>query len=164
MRRGFSLLELLVTTTLMTALVTTVVLLLRTSQVTWEAYESDASRMEVAHAVVRHLVRQLRQSEGITAISADTNYAGSLTALMPDGLTHTWSLSGSEVTLNNGSGAQLLADGIATLNFVGYQADAVTATSVPGEIQSVKCTVGITLDRDTNNTRAVSSRVWLRGW
>jgi hypothetical protein len=50
------------------------------------------------------------------------------------------------------------------LNFVGYEADGVTATTAVDDIQVVKCTVTVTLPRGSGVTRTLSCRAWIRSW
>jgi len=163
-RTGFSLLELTVVAAMMAVLVTSVSVLLRTSQNAWEAHDSDQARLESAHAVLRHLVRHVRQGEAVTAISAPADTSGTISVLMPDAQTFVWDHSGSNVNFGAGTADSLLAEGIDELSFTGYKADGVTATTVPDEIQSVLCTAKVTLPRQTGASRTVQCWAWLRAW
>ena len=163
-RRGFSLLELTVTMGLMATLLTSVFVLLRTAQNTWVAHDTDHARLESAHGVARHLVRELRQAEEITVISTSDDTTGNITALMTDGSTHAWSLSGNEVTFAIDGSGSTLANQISELRFVGYRADGVTATTTASEVQAVEIFVTVDLDRDANSEKTIHTWAWLRIW
>ena len=159
-----SLLELTVTAAMSAMLVTSVSVLLRSSQNTWQAYDSDHSRLEAAQATLRHVTRQLRQAEQILAISGPGDQFGAISARMADGSTYVWARNGNQVDFGVGAASGLLADQITGLSFVGYQADGTTTTTVPAEIQSVKCKVKVDLPLDVGGTRTVSGWIWLRAW
>lgn len=161
---GFSLLELVVTTAMAAVLVTSVSVLLRSTQAAWEGFDSDQARIEAAHAAVRHLTRQLRQAEQVTAISGPADTVGTVTVIMADGSTVVWARLGNDVNFGVGAATDLLASDIAGLTFEGFQADGVTATVVPSEIQAVKCTVTVNLDVDTGGTRSLTAWIWMRAW
>lgn len=164
MRRGFSLLELLVAATLMATIVTAATVVLRSTQTSWTAHASDQANLDAAYATLRHLTRNLRQAEAITAISTAGDLSGSISALLASGQSVVWDHSGSQVTYGVGAPTSLLASGVSELSFVGYKADGVTATTAPAEVQSVVCTVKVSLQRSSTPTRTISSRIWLRAW
>ena len=163
-RTGFSLLELMVATAMLATLVTSVSLLLRAGQNSWDAHESDHAKLEAAHAVVRHLVRQVRQATEVTAISDPDDTTGSLSVTMPGGDAYTWSLTGSQVQFTIPAGSSVMSNEIDELTFVGYKADGETTTADADEVQAVLCSVKVTLPRETNADRTVSCMVWLRAW
>ena len=162
--RGFSLLELLVATAIMAIMATTVAVLLRTSQNAWEGTDSDHSRLEAAHAVARHLVRQLRQAEEVTAISGPSDVSGTISARMSTGDTYVWDHAADTVNFGVGTADSLLADGISELSFIGYKADGTTTTTVAAEVQSVECKLKVQLPRDTGGDRIIRGRAWIRSW
>jgi prepilin-type N-terminal cleavage/methylation domain-containing protein len=163
-RRGFSLLEMMASTTIMAAVMGAVVVVVQSSYSCWNAHESDLNIEENAYAVLNHFVREMRQATTVTAISAASNNAGTLSITNASGTTETWALSGTTTTFNNGSGAQNLATSINQLNFVGYQPDGVTATTTVANIQMIKCTVQVTLSHGAGVTRTVSTTAWVRSW
>jgi type II secretory pathway pseudopilin PulG len=165
-RGGMSLLELIATTAMMAILMTACVVLVGSGYAVWNAFEQDVSATENGYAVLRHLVRELRQADSVTAISAASNTAGNLSLLRADGSTEAWSLNSGlkTVYVDTGSGNQILATGINQLIFVGYEADGVTATTTVDDIQSVKCTVQVTLTQGGGSTRTVSCIGWIRSW
>jgi type II secretory pathway pseudopilin PulG len=161
-----SLLEMMTATTIMATLMVTVVVVVRSGYAAWNAQEADIDRLENAYGVLRHVAQQLRQANSVTAISAAGSTTGSLSFLPASGAARTWSYNSgaSEVYFNNGTSNQVLAKTINSLNFVGYKADGVTATTTVGEIQVVKCTVAVTLPRGGGVTRTMSCRAWIRSW
>lgn len=161
-----SLLEMMTATTIMATLMATVVVTMRSGYAAWNAQEADIDRLENAYGVVRHVAQQLRQANSVTAISAPASTTGSLSFLPATGTTRTWTYNSgnSEVYFNNGASNQVLAKTIGSLNFVGYKADGVTATTTVDDIQIVKCTVTVTLPRGSGVTRTVSCRAWIRSW
>jgi prepilin-type N-terminal cleavage/methylation domain-containing protein len=163
-REGMSLLELMIATAIMAAIVTAAAGLLRTSQTVWNTYNGDVAKLDAAHAVLRHLVRELRQCWSISAITAAGNTNGSLSAVDGDGLTHVWTKSGSNVNYGISSANHLLATDLSQLTFVGYQGDGTTTTTVVAEIRSVQCSAVVQLDRATNATKTIRCRAWLRAW
>jgi prepilin-type N-terminal cleavage/methylation domain-containing protein len=162
--RGFSLLELVIATAIMAAVVTAAASLLRTSQSVWAAHDGDAAKLDAAHATALHIVRQLRQCTSISAITPAAQTDGSISAVNGSGQTIVWSRVGSQVRYGVTTATNVLSDGISQLRFTGFMADGTTTTTTVGDIQSVLVTVVVTLDRDTNATKTISSRVWLRAW
>lgn len=165
-RRGMTLLELVIASSMMAVLLTAVTLVLRTSRQAWEAHEGDYIRLEGLHATLRHMVRQVRQANAVTAISAAGDNSGALTLAMPDGSTVAWDHDGPTSTVKCGvtTADQLLSTNITGLNIVGYKPDGVTTTTVPSEIQSLRVSVTVQLPRETNATRTYSSWAWIRSW
>lgn len=165
-RRGMTLLELVIASAMMAMLLTAVSLVLRTGRQAWEAHEADYTRLEGLHATLRHMVRQVRQSDSVAAISAANSNSGFLTLVMPDGSTVAWQHDSSSNSVKCGvtTADQLLSNNITGLNIVGYKPDGVTTTTVPSEIQSLKISVTVQLPRETNATRTYSSKAWIRSW
>lgn len=161
-----TLLELVIASAMMAMLLTAVTLVLRTGRQAWEAHEGDFIRLEGLHATLRHIVRQVRQADAVTAISLASDNSGALTLAMPDGSAVAWDHDAVTNTVKCGLTAadQLLASNITGLNIVGYKADGVTTTAVPSEIQSLRISVTVQLPRETNATRTYSSWAWIRSW
>ena len=161
-----TLLELIIASSMMALLLTAVTLVLRTSRQAWEAHEGDYTRLEGLHGSLRHIVRQVRQADAVTAISAATDNSGGLSLAMPGGSTIVWDHDGTTSTIKSGvtTADQLLANNITGLNIVGYKADGVTATTVPAEIQSLRIAVTVQLPREQFGTRTYSSWAWVRSW
>jgi Tfp pilus assembly protein PilW len=165
-RHGMSLLELVVATSMLAMVMGAVSMILRTSRQAWEAHEGDYTRVEAAHATLRHLVREVRQADAVTAISVATDNSGQLGLLMPAGVVRVWDHDASTNTVNftATSGNGLLAADITGLRLTGYKPDGTTATTVPDEVQFLKIDVSIELPREANGAREVSSYVWVRAW
>ena len=163
-RTGFSLLELLVTVTIMATLMSSVFVLLRTGRSAWEANDTDQTRLEAAHAVMRHIVRHVRQSEEVTAISSSFDNSGTLSVLMPSGEIYVWDHAAGLVSFGINSADDLLGENITELNFIGYEADGTTTTTTVADIQSILATVTVTLPRNTGATQIVQCWIWKRSW
>lgn len=161
---GFSLLELLVATTLMASIVTAATMVLRSTQTSWTMHSADQQNLDAAYATLRHITRSVRQADSVTAISAPADLTGGLTVLLPSGQLGVWDHVGSQVNYGINTPTSLLAYGVSELSFVGYKADGITTTTVPAEVQSVQCTVKVNLQRAATPTRTLSSRIWLRVW
>jgi hypothetical protein len=161
-----TLLELIMATTLITAVVSTVGVVIRTGHVAWKARQDDSAKIMAANATVRHIVRRVRQAEAVTAISPPNKKEGHLSLLMPSGETYVWELDkqAEEAFFGVDSADNLLGRGITELTFTGYEADGVTETLTEDDIQSVKCRVVVELPRDVNGTRTVTCWAWLRAW
>ncbi len=159
-----TLLELTLATTLMTTMVVSVAVVLRTSHVVWEAHQGDASRMMAAGATVRHVVRRVRQAQKVTDISKLNAKAARLALLMPSGETLVWRRkdTSDEIFFGIDTADDLLAQDITAMQFVGYEADGITQTTVLADIHSVKCQLSVELPRETGGTRNVSCWAWLR--
>lgn len=165
-RSGITLLELILATTLMTAIVVTVAVVLRTGHMAWEAHQGDMAQVRAANATVRHIVRRVRQAQAVTAISDPSDSSGNLAVQMPSGETLVWGHNSStqEVAFGVGSADHVLGKGILELSFIGYEADATTQTTNPADIRSVRCQVLVELPRETGGTRPAGCWAWLRSW
>lgn len=163
-RRGFSLLELLVAVTLLVSTVTAVSVLLRVNYETWLDYQSDNLRNESAVGVLRHIVRQVRQCEEVTAISTSGDNSGTLSLVMPNGSTVVWDHAGSNVYYGATTANQLLGNHVTGLRFVGYQVDGTTATTVAQDIHCVRVTVSYSLPGRSAPGRTLTASAWLRAF
>jgi prepilin-type N-terminal cleavage/methylation domain-containing protein len=164
-RRGLTLLELVIASSMLAILMTSVAVVLRTGRQAWEAHEADFSRLDALHATVRHIVRQVRQAKEITQISAANDNSGRLGVRMADGQEIVWDHNGSVVNCGVTNPDQLLATNIATLRFVGYKADGVTATTSTADIHNIFVEATTVLpNRDVGATKTASAWIWLRSW
>lgn len=164
-RSGLSLLEMMAATAIMATLMASVVVVMRSGYAVWNAQEADIDVLENGYGVLRHFVTQMRQATTVTAITASSNTAGSLSFTTSSGATRTWARNGSsDVYFNNGTNNHLLAKNINSLSFTGYKADGVTPTTAVGEIQVVECQVQITLPRGGGVNRTLTTRAWIRSW
>lgn len=161
---GFSLLELLVAMTLLVSVVTAVSVLLRVNYDTWLDHRSDNLRHEAAAGVLRHMVRQVRQCQEVSAISAATDTSGTISVLMPSGDTVVWDHSGSNVLYGTTTANQMLGNNITWLTIVGYQQDGITPTTTPADIHRVQISVGYSLPSRTVSSRSITASVWIRSF
>ncbi|TWT97870.1 hypothetical protein Pla108_20240 [Botrimarina colliarenosi] len=162
-RRGVTLLEVMTAATLAATMMTASFVVLRSSYAAWTAHEADLDRAGNATAVLRHLVQNVRQCAGVVAITAPSDDSGSLTVVLADGATWRWDHSGTSITLSiNGGASQPLAEDIQQLTFTGYEADGLTPTTEPNDVQAVHASV--TTQLPAGGARTVSSYTWVRSW
>ncbi|MDA1055506.1 MAG: prepilin-type N-terminal cleavage/methylation domain-containing protein, partial [Planctomycetota bacterium] len=88
-RRGLSLLELIIASSMLAMLMTSISVVIRAGRGAWEAHEEDYVRVEAAHSVLRHIVREIRWADAVTEFTFDAKPAR-LGLLMPNGETHVW--------------------------------------------------------------------------
>lgn len=165
-RRAFSLLELVISCAMLGTLMVAVGGVLRTSRQAWEAHEADYVRLESLHATVRHIVRNVRQADAVTEISAASDTSGRLGLKLVDGSTVVWDHDSLTSKVNFGvtTPTSLLADNITSLKFTAYKADGVTATTAPGQVQNLLIEASVTLPRESGSTKTISSWAWIRSW
>ena len=162
-RSGYSLLELVVTTSLLGITVGAISLLMRSSVATWDAIESDQTRLDEAHGVVRHFIRSFRQANSVLSITAANDVNGIISLKNVDGKTCTWRRSGTDILYSIDTQTNnTLASNVTELSFVGLMADGVTPTVVPAQIRSVRITVRVSLNRASNAERVIRCVAWLR--
>lgn len=138
---------------------------IRSSYTSWQAHEGDMQKAAAADAVVRHIVRNLRQAVAVYSITGASDTTGRLELTNSSGSTVYWEHTGTSdgIVVYNGSGV-LLAEGIDELIFTGYEADGTTVTTVPQDVHLIKATVRVTLPRGAGQTRTVSCCGWVRSW
>src|SRR5205085_2339195 len=117
--RAFSLLELVISCAMLGVLMVAVGGVLRTSRQAWEAHEADYTRLEALHATVRHIVRNVRQADVVTEVSAASDTSGRLGIQRTDGSIVVWDHDAATSKVNFGvtTPTSLLADNITTLKF-----------------------------------------------
>ncbi len=166
-RRGFTLLELIVSTAMLAALTTSCMVIVQTSYTAWQRHEDDHSQRQSGLAVLQHIARQVRQAKAVMAISAANDYSGSLSLLAADGTVLVWDHIGptNEVYFGIGTATEVLATGIEKLKFVGLKVDGATETIEPGLIHTVECTAEVNVTHPAGTEAVVTSiRAWLRAW
>jgi len=166
-RTGFTLLELVVTTAMLAALSTSSMVIVRTSYTAWNRHEHDHATRQSGLAVLKHIVRQARQSRAVTAISLASDNSGSLTLLDTNGNLLVWEhdTGSKEVRYGVATATNVLATDIEELNFVGYKVDGTTPTTDPGLIHLLKCTTKVNVTRPASTeTVTTSCQAWLRAW
>ncbi len=141
--------------------------IVRTSYTAWNRHEDDHTQRQAGLAFLKHIVRKVRQAKAVIAISAPTDYSGSLTLLDADGNLLVWEHDNAtkEVLYGIGTATDVLATGIEELKFVGLKLNGATQTTDPGLIHTVECTTSVTLTRPTGTESVTTScRAWLRSW
>lgn len=165
-RSGFSLMEAMASVAIMSTLMVASTVVLRSTYTLWQHHESDLEQAEMAHSVLRHIVRTLRQSDAVLGASASSDAAGTLRVLTKTGDIVAWERNaGTNQVLYGVEPASvdvLLADEIQSLNFECLQADGDTVATNLADTQTVRCTVGITMP--TGTSRTVTCYAWLRSW
>jgi type II secretory pathway pseudopilin PulG len=165
-RRGASLLELVIASSMLAIVMTAVGVVMRTGRLAWEAHEADYERVEAAHATLRHIVRRARQSVEVAAITPSTDNSGQLWLVMPDDSIEVWDHDGGTSTVNYGvtAASNLLANNITGLRFIGYEADGATTTTTASDVRAMQVEVSVQLPVESGGARTARSWVWLRSW
>ena len=165
-RGGVTLLELIVASSLLAATTTAAAAVLSGAHSAWRAHRDDAERISSAHAALRHIVRRVRQAQSISAVSAASDVAGSLTLLAASGSSEIYlrNATTDQVLFGVGAADQLLAGHIEGLSFVGYEADGVTQTIVPQDIRCLESRAFVELTTASGGSREIACRAWLRSW
>ena len=166
-KHGFTLLELMVTTAMLAVLTTATMVLVRTSYSAWNRHEQDQEVRQAGIAVLRHIIRHVRQATAVTAISSASDNSGTLSILTTSGQTLVWDHDAGTKRVHFGvtTANQLLATGIEELSFVGFRTDGSTPTTSVGLIHSIRAKTGVELDRPTGTeTVTASCQGWLRAW
>ncbi|MEM6331572.1 MAG: prepilin-type N-terminal cleavage/methylation domain-containing protein [Planctomycetota bacterium] len=162
---GFSLIELLAAVAITGTLMASSMVVIRSSYAAWQAHEGDLERTEAAYAVLRHIVRGIRQADGVASVTAASDTTGKLELVTAGGSNVYWEHTGTGdgVVVYNGT-TGVLAMGIDQLSFTAYEADGATATTTADDIQLIRCTAKVTLPRGAGQTRTVTSYGWIRSW
>jgi prepilin-type N-terminal cleavage/methylation domain-containing protein len=165
-RPGFSLLELVIASSMLALLMVAVGVVLRSGRQAWEAHEADYTRLEALHATVRHIVRSARQADVVMELSAPSDNSGRLGLRLIDGSTVVWDHDAVTNNVNYGvtTPSNLLANNITTLKFTGYKADGITTTTTTSDVQSLLIEASTTLPRESGGTKTMTSWVWMRAW
>lgn len=166
-RTGFTLLELIVTTAMLAALTTSCMVVVRTAYSAWNRHEDDHELRQQGLAVLKHIVRQARQSTAVVAISSASDNSGSLSLLDVNGDVLVWEhdAGSKEVRYGVSTATNVLATNVEELTFVGMKVDDTTATTDPGLIHTIDCTTKISIARPAGpETVTTSCRAWLRAW
>lgn len=167
-RYGFSLLEMLVSMTVLTVLMTSITVVLRTSRQAWSSHQSDLLATQTAHAVIRHIVRELREADSVVSVTGSTAPAGDLTIRDASGNQLRWqhNTTTKQVLFTDTSvsnTAQVLADNVQFVRFTAYTPNGVNQTLSTEQMQFLKVDVAVPLP-STGGIRAIGSWVWLRNF
>ena len=162
-RTAVTLLELVVTLSLMGLVVAAIATLVRTSTATWTAVDSDHVRLSSAHGVLRHFIRSARQAYAVTAITAPDTAHGAITLQSPAGDERVWSCDGVAAYVTSaGSSPSLLAESVTHMSFLGLEKDGVTPAQAVADIRAVQMTITVGMDREVDGERTVRATAWLR--
>ncbi len=163
---ALTLLELIIASTLLTLLMTSVALILRTSRLAWESYEQDTARLESAYGALRHVVRWVRQAESVVSASDAANANGHITIRLPNQAQYAWrhDRSSSSLLFGKGSPNEVLAEHIESFVVEPFRADGRTPATDPKDMQCFRITVGVRLPGEKNRLRTVQSWVMMRAW
>ena len=165
-RRGFSLLELIIASSMLAMLLTSISVVMRAGRESWDAHEADFTRVEAAHSVLRHIVRQIRAAESVSEVTDATDNSGRLGLRMQNGEIHIWAHDNTNNRIDYGvtTPDNLLAPEVTGLRFSGLEADGVTAAATAADVQCLRIKVTIELPREVNGQRIVTSWAWIRAW
>lgn len=167
-RLGITLLELVISSSMLAVLATSLGLVLRTSRTAWESGDSHYVAQQHAQSVVLHFVRQARETRGVASIGSSR-----IQLELRDGSTMEWSLQSvgptgqpGTIMVKYSSPAQEipLAYGVSNLSFSGFEADGVTPSSQASKIQLVEVRATINVAGSSVAQQTFSSRVWIRAW
>src|SRR5262245_50211786 len=124
-QHGFTLLELMVTTAMLAVLSTATMALVRTTYSAWNRHEEDQVTRQSGIAVLRHIMRHVRQATAVMAISGASDNSGTLSVLTASGQTLVWDHDAAtkRVLFGVTTANQVLATGVEKLNIVGYRTD-----------------------------------------
>lgn len=168
-RRGLTLLELMIASSMLAVLMTSLSVVLRTARVAWDTSDGDYSAMHHAATINRHIVREAREARKVTFLSP----AGSEVELeMASGEVMRWSHTAAAGSMTNvvtvaykSTGNTVpLAQGIRSLSFIGYEADGATVATKTDDIQVLEIRVTVDTPSSARPTQTVSSMVWIRAW
>lgn len=165
--RAFTLLELMVTTAMLAVISTATMSLVRTSYAAWNRHEEDQEIRQSGIAVLRHIVRNVRQATAVMAISSAADNSGSLSILSATGQTLVWDHDAAtkRVLFGVTTATEVLATDIEELNFVGYRTDGTTPTTDVGLIHAVRAATEVALDHPGGSQAVTTScEAWLRSW
>lgn len=162
-RHGVTLMEVMTSLTIAATLMTASMVVLRSNYAVWTHHEVSLDRAGAANAVLRHVVRGIRQAADVTAITPSTTTSGSISLQRADGQTETWTHALGSVTYRIDSGSeQMLSDAITSMVFEGYEADGTTLTTNPSDVHVVRCVVTASVPGEGD--QAASSYAWVRAW
>ncbi len=167
-RSGITLLELVISSTMLAVIASSMSLVLRTTRVAWETNDSEAAAHHHAQAVVMHFIRHSREAHQVVALSATSV---TLETRSGDQMTWTHQPVGSDgrtgvvmVNFSAAPGQHPLAYDIRNLTFTGFQSDSTTKTTDPTLIRTVRVDATVDIPGNFQKQQTMSSRVWIRAW
>jgi prepilin-type N-terminal cleavage/methylation domain-containing protein len=166
-QRGFTLIELMVTTAMLAVLSTATMTLVRMAYTAWNRYQGEQEARQAGIAVLRHITRHVRQATAIVGVSAAGDNSGTLSVLTASGQTLVWDHdpSTSRVMFGIATADQVLATGVEKLNFIGYRSDGATPSTDVGLIHSIRALTQVAIDHPAGPELVTTScQAWLRAW
>jgi len=160
---GTSLLELLVALSITTVLVSGAALHFRTLRQAGDLAHARREAAQNARVALTRIARQLRAASAIADISNPDNKQGFITSTDADGNDHVFSRQPGADELRYGIDAadDLLATGIKSLYFQGYDAQGEVPQDEPERIEAVQVTLTASIP-DSADTITLGTRVRLR--
>ena len=166
-RAGASLMELMATLAISATLLTSSMVVMRSSYGAWQFHRADAKQADAADTVLRHYVRTVRQAESVlyhATIGAYVYFA----VTTPDGNPH-WYIKinnflyyYSKATPTGAYIGEILTEDLVDMRVTAYEADGVTPTSVLADIHLVDFAIDIS--QPSGGTLTSSSYAWIRAW
>lgn len=167
-RDGYSLLEMIISMTLLSIVMSASTVALRTGRQAWEAHETDSIRTRTAHACVRHIVRAAREASEIVSVTTGVPTNTRLVVKLNDGDTLAWEHDAARKQIlftqsSVSSSPSVIANDIETLEFRPFRIDGRRfRASLIDRVQQLEVSVGVTLPREIPVTRRAEGTVWLR--
>lgn len=167
-RRGVTLLELVISSSLLAVVATSLGLVLRTSRLAWEMNDTEYTAHHHAQTLVLHILRQAREAKRVTQISS-----GSLSIEDRNSNLVTWTHQSIGSSGRNGtvavsfgsSGEQHpVAYEIHNLTFIGLEADGTTPTTLPERVRALNISATVNIPGSSLPQQTYSSVVWVRAW
>ena len=134
---GLSLLEMLLVVGISSVLIAGVTTHLRTLGVTAGTAHQRREALQNSRVAIDRLTRQMRNAQSVTAISPAGHTQGSISLRGFNGDTHIFALRGTELYYGTSSADTLLATGIQSLAFAGYDPDGTVPPTEPERIDAV---------------------------
>ncbi len=141
-------------TGLMALLMIPVITLLEVSGTVWKGYHGDHSRLDQQNAVMRHLVRHLRDAKQILEVRGNR-----LVCILASGEKVAWEQKTGNIVFHNSKGANILSTNVKSLLFAAFHADAATKATTEADVQLLRCTLVTPLDGTAGN-KTIESWVW----
>ena len=151
-RNGVTLVESVATVVLSALLMLPLVALIKTSVVSWEGADGEASRRLSVEGALRHVADELSNCQSVVLLSALDDAQGQLDAQRWSGGKITWSLSNKgELSVQESGQKETLAKNIERFWVAGIEADGVTTTDDPTRTHAVRCTIETTIPGTQRN-------------
>ena len=155
--RGASLLEVLMVISIGTVLIAGAAAHFRTLRQVSDLAASRQEALQNARVAFERIARQIRTARQVAAISADT---ATITLLDFNDVTHIFALQGTDIRCGNAAATDLLAAGIQSLSFQGYDKDGPLPAEQAASIDAVEVAL-VAVIPGTTQTVDLATRVRL---